>query len=75
MIIACNNYKLLGNTTISDVAIVESDNNAIKLSYMGLCYLNECRIMEHYKRNLLKGDSSCKMDLCKYYVPRKWFCV
>lgn len=57
-----------GNTIVSDVASLESYNDATNIR---LGHLSECRMMEHHKRNLLNGVSSCKIDLCKYCVLGK----
>lgn len=43
--IACNIYKLSGNTGVGDVAWVESNNDATKIWHMRLGYLNEREMM------------------------------
>lgn len=50
--IAGNIYKLLGNIVIDDVALVKSDNDAIKFWNMRLYHLYKLGRMEHYKRNI-----------------------
>ncbi|XP_050898029.1 uncharacterized mitochondrial protein AtMg00300-like [Lathyrus oleraceus] len=64
-------YKLLGGTVIGDVAFVKTDNDATKWWHMRLGHLSELRMMELYKRNLLKDVRSCTIGLCKYWILRK----
>lgn len=66
--VACNIYKLLGNTIVGGVALIEFDNDATKLWNMCVGHLNEHGMMELHKRNLLKGVRSCKLELCKYCI-------
>lgn len=67
-----NMNKLLENTVISDVALAETNNDAIKIWYMFSGHLNECGMMELQMENILKCVCRCKMELCKYYVLGKY---
>ena len=66
--LAGNIYKLLGTTIIGGVATAKSELDSTFLWHMRLGYISECGMMELYKRNLLKGIKTCKLDFCKYCV-------
>ena len=64
-------YGLIGNTVVGRVAVttpVESSTNDTKLWHMRLGHIGERDMLELYKRNLLKGVKTCKLDFCKYCV-------
>ena len=50
---------------------IESSTDDTKLLHMRLGHIGECGMLELYKRNLLKGVKTCKLDFCKYYVYGK----
>ena len=67
-------YRLIGNTVAGRVAVttpVESSTDDTKLWHMRLGHIGERGMLELYKRNLLKGVKTCKLDFYKYCVFRK----
>ncbi|KAL6314826.1 hypothetical protein AAG906_029041 [Vitis piasezkii] len=66
--LAGNIYKLLDTTIVGGFATVESESNSTALWHMQLGHMGERGMLELYKRNLLKGIKTCKLDLCKYCV-------
>ena len=66
-----NIYKLLGNTIVGGVTVVESDNdNCTRLWHMRLDHLSERGMTELYK-NLLKDVKSYKLKFCEFCVLGK----
>ncbi|KAL0415707.1 UNVERIFIED_CONTAM: Retrovirus-related Pol polyprotein from transposon TNT 1-94 [Sesamum latifolium] len=66
-----NIYKLLGSTVVGGVHSVDSCDDNTKLWHMRLGHLSESGMTELYKRNLLHGVKSCKLDFCMFCVIRK----
>ena len=61
-------YRLIGNTVVGRVAVttpVESSTDDTKLWHMRLGHIDECGMLELYKRNLLKWVETCKLDFYK----------
>ena len=50
---------------------MESSTDDIKLWHMRLGHIGERDMLELYKRNLLKGVKTCKLDFCKYCMYGK----
>ena len=55
----------MGTTILGGAATIETVQTLwlIRLGHMG-----ECGMVELYKRELLKGIKTCKLELCKYCV-------
>jgi hypothetical protein len=66
-----NIYKLLGSTIIGGIASVESESDCTILWHMQLGHISERSMLELYKKNLLKGVKTCKLDFCKFCVLGK----
>ena len=66
-----NIYKLLGSIVIGGIASVESDLDCTVLWHMRLGHMSEWGMLEFYKRNLLKGVKTCKLDFCEFCVLGK----
>jgi hypothetical protein len=66
-----NIYKLLGSTIVDGIAFVESDLDCTVLWHMWLGHISERGMLDLYKRNLLNGVKTCKLDFCKFYVLGK----
>ncbi|KAK4385200.1 Retrovirus-related Pol polyprotein from transposon TNT 1-94 [Sesamum angolense] len=70
-ITAGNIYKLLGSIVVGGVHSIDSCDDNTKLWHMRLGHLSELGMTELYKRNLLHGVKSCKLDFCKFCVLGK----
>jgi hypothetical protein len=66
-----NIYELLGSTVVGEIASVESEYDSTVLWHMRLGHMNERGMLELYKKNLLKGVKTCKLDLYKFCVLGK----
>ncbi|KAL4360887.1 hypothetical protein GQ457_04G022640 [Hibiscus cannabinus] len=66
-----NIYKLLGSTVVGGANSVESCDDDTKLWHMRLGHLSESGMVALYKRNLLHGVKSCKLNFCKFCVLGK----
>lgn len=66
-----NLYWLIENTVTGGASVttdVESSTDDTNLWHMRLGHISEQGIMDLYKRKLLKGIRTCKLDFCKYCV-------
>ncbi|GKC59833.1 transposable element [Tanacetum coccineum] len=69
-----NTYHYKGRTVVGTVAVVtDGDRNseAVKLWHMRLGHAGEKSLNFLIKQGLLKGPSSCKLDLCEHCINRK----
>lgn len=69
--IAGNINKLLGCVVVSNVASVDSNDDATKMWHIRLDHLSECGMGKLHKSHLVKGVRSYKLDLCKYCILGK----
>jgi hypothetical protein len=66
-----NIYKLLGSTIVGGIASIESEYDCTALWHIRLGHMSEWGMLELYKKNLLKGVKTCKLDFCKFCVLGK----
>lgn len=66
-----NIYKLIWNTAVCRVAVIESNHDCTVLWHIWFGHLGESRIVSHHKKGLLKGLNCCKLDFFKFYVLGK----
>jgi hypothetical protein len=59
---------MLVSTVVGGVAYVEFESNYTVLWHMHLGHMGERGMLELYKKNLLKGVKTCKLDFCKLCV-------
>ena len=71
--IQCNNlYYLKGYTAIGQVATsIISGDDCTQLWHMRIRHIGEKSLQALVKEGLLKGDKTCKLNFCEYYVISK----
>ena len=57
-----NIYRLLGTIVIGGAATIEPESDNTALWHMWLGYMDEHKMMELHKKNILKGVKTCKLD-------------
>ncbi|KAI0502161.1 hypothetical protein KFK09_017108 [Dendrobium nobile] len=66
---------LHGRIVIVMTAVAKDSSDATAVWHMRLAHAEKASLMAFVKKGLIKGESTCKLDLCEYCVFDKKTCV
>lgn len=61
-----NTYRLLGTTFIGGAVVIEFKMDSTVLWHKQVSHMDERKMMETHKKNILKGVKICKLNFCMY---------